>query len=169
HVLAGWCEHLDAPIGSIRDIDKVIVRDLHGVDRIAEVLVAISLGVEDRRRLRAASTAAAARRRAAVPTATAEPTRRRIAVRCVAEGAPHPLELAGGRIEDNDAPVAVAVGDVRFIGLRIDEDVGRTVDVTGVRVALALAGFAELAQELSLKREVQQHVIANAAATDPDD
>src|SRR5262249_2993098 len=154
-----------------RDVDQIVVRDLHGVDGIAEVLVAISLGVEHRRCLRAASTAAtsAARSRAAFSAATAESTRRRIAVGRIAEGTPHPLELAGSGIDAAAPPVAVAVGDVRFIGLGVDEDVGRPVDVTGVRVALALARLAELAQELSLEREVQQHVIANAAAANPDD
>src|SRR6185436_20806791 len=116
---------------------------------------AVSLGVEDRRRLRAASTAATAASRTCGRICSGG----RVAIGRIAEGPPHPLELASRRIEDDDAAVAVAVGDVRFIGLRIDEDVGRPVDVAGVRVALALAGLAELAQELSLEREVQQHVV----------
>ena len=40
--------------------------------------------------------------------------------RLVAEGAPHPLERAGIRIEDDDTVIAVTVGHERFVGLRMD-------------------------------------------------
>ena len=39
----------------------------------------------------------------------------------VAVGAPVALVLAGVGVEDDDAAIAVAVGHVHFIGLRIDE------------------------------------------------
>src|SRR6202140_797109 len=45
--------------------------------------------------------------------------------RLVAECAPHPLELASVRVEDNDAVIAVAVGHEQFVGRLIDPPIGR--------------------------------------------
>ena len=46
------------------------------------------------------------------------------AARRIAEGAPHPLELPGVRIEHDDALVAIAIGDVELAGRRVHEHVG---------------------------------------------
>jgi hypothetical protein len=53
-----------------------------------------------------------------------------------------PQVLAGGAVEDDDAAVAVAVGDVDLVVLRIDPDAGGTAEqllvvAAGVLVVLA--------------------------------
>jgi hypothetical protein len=88
--------------------------------------------------------------------------------RAHAEGAPHPLERAGVRVENNDPAVAVTVGHERFIGFLVDEHVRRSVDVRPIAVAFALTLGAELLHEFSLCRELQQHVVGDTAAADPD-
>ena len=95
--------------------------------------------------------------------------RRRRAVGRIAERAPHPLECAGFGVKHNHAAVAIAVGHERFVRFLVDEHVGRSVDVLLIRVALALTLRAELLQEDALRRELQQHVIGDAAPADPDD
>ena len=59
-------------------------------------------------------------------------------VRLVAVGAPVPLVLAGIGVEHDHAVVAVAIGDVQFVGLRIDERLGRQPQILDVVAALAL-------------------------------
>ena len=76
-------------------------------------------------------------------------------VRLVAVGAPMPLVLAGVGVEDDDAVVAVAVGDVELIGLGIDKHLGGQPEVLGVVAAFALAGLADLHQELAVLGELQ--------------
>ena len=63
-------------------------------------------------------------------------------VRLLAVGAPVPQVLAGRAVEDDDAAVAIAVGDEDLVGLRIDPDAGRTAEqrrvvAAGVLVVLA--------------------------------
>ena len=43
-------------------------------------------------------------------------------VRHAAVRAPHPLEFSAIRIEDNHAPVSIAIGNVQFASLLIDLD-----------------------------------------------
>src|SRR5437868_15232497 len=64
-------------------------------------------------------------------------------VRLLTVRAPIPLELAGGGVEHNHAAVPVAVGNVQFIGLLIDEEFGREAEVGGVIAAFAHARFAK--------------------------
>ena len=51
----------------------------------------------------------------------------------VAVGAPVPLVLAGIRVEDDHAAVAVAVRDVQLVRLRIDQRLGRQPEIRRYR------------------------------------
>ena len=81
----------------------------------------------------------------------------------VAVGAPVALVLAGLGIEDDDAVVAVAIGHVQFVGLRVDVHLGRALQVLDVVAALALAGLADLHQKLARLGELQDHVVVEIA------
>ena len=93
--------------------------------------------------------------------------RRHLVERLVAERAPHPLERAGVRVEDDDAPIAVAVGYEQLVGRRMHERVRGLVDVLGVLVALALAFAADLHHKLAVLRELHQVMIRRAIAAQP--
>ena len=67
-----------------------------------------------------------------------------------------PLVGAGLGIEDDDAAVAVAVGDVDLVGRRIDLDIRRAAEPVGVVAAAGLALLADLQQELAVAGEFQQ-------------
>src|SRR5262249_53850994 len=73
----------------------------------------------------------------------------------LANGAPHPLERAGVRVEDDDAVIAVTVGYEQFVGWRMDPGVGRAVHIDHVGIALALVAFADLQHEFAVGRELQ--------------
>src|SRR5438093_4242770 len=102
-------------------------------------------------------------------------SRRRIGVvrpevrifRFVSVSAPVTFVFAGFGIIDDHAMVAIAIGDVHFVGLLVDERFRRPPEVFGVVTAFALAGLADLHQELSGLRELQNHgvveVTLNAA------
>src|SRR5262249_60716200 len=79
----------------------------------------------------------------------------------LAEGAPHPLERAGIRVEDNDAVIAVTVGYEQFVGRRMDPGVGGAVYIDRVGIALALVAFADLQHEFAIGRELQLRVIGD--------
>ena len=55
--------------------------------------------------------------------------------------------------------IAVAVGDVHFIGLLVDERLGRQPQVLDVVAALAMAGLADLHQEFAVLREFQNLIV----------
>ena len=59
--------------------------------------------------------------------------RRRLAV-----GAPHPLERAGRGVEDDDAVVEVAVGDIQLVGRGIDHHVGGASELRRVLLLLVI-------------------------------
>ncbi len=94
---------------------------------------------------------------------------RRLTIGSIPKGTPHPLHSPAIGVEHDHTAVPIAIGDKGFIGFRVDKNVGGSVDVLRVGVALALAARPKLLDELSLNRELQQHVVADAAATDPDD
>ena len=77
----------------------------------------------------------------------------------VAVSAPVPFVLTGVRVEHDYAFIAVAVGDVQFICLRIDPHFGRPSKVLDVVASLALSGLADLQQELSVLAKLQHHTI----------
>ena len=107
-------EDLHALAAAIGHVDETVVRHARGVHRLHELRRRLVVGV-GRRRIG------------------------RVVGRHVSERAPHPLELAGVGIEDDDAAVAVAVGDEQLVRLRMDERVGGLIQVLRVGVALALA------------------------------
>ena len=72
--------------------------------------------------------------------------------------------------------VEVAVGDVGFVGLRVDEDLGDAAEVVhvvavgdGLAVHHARALLAELRHELAVARELQDVRVGTAVAADPHD
>ena len=127
-----------------------------------EILTAWT-GIAERRRPRAVGVEHRRRRW------TRRRRRRRSVIGRITEGAPHSLEGAGLGVEHDQAAVAIAVGHERFIRFPVDEDIGRSVDVGSICVALALTLGAELLQESALGRELQQHVVGDAASANPDD
>ena len=82
----------------------------------------------------------------------------------VAVRAPVPLVFAGIGVEDDHPAVAVAVGDIQFVGLRVDERLGGQPQILGIVAALALIGLADLHQELAGLRELQNHAVVDRPA-----
>jgi hypothetical protein len=89
--------------------------------------------------------------------------RRRVAVR-----SPHALERAGGRIEHDDAPVAVSIRDEHLVRGGVHIQIGAAIHVLGVGVARARLALADLEQESAVARELEDLVVAVAAAREPD-
>ena len=112
HELAVRREDLHAVVGAVADVDEAVVRALDAVHRIAELLRG--------RRLRVVVAEVGV-------------------VRLVAVGAPVALHLAGVGVEHGDALVAVAVGDVGLVGLRIDPDLGDAAEILQIVAAAVLA------------------------------
>ena len=77
-----------------------------------------------------------------------------------------PLVGEGVRIKDDDAMVAVAIGDIEFIGAGIDPEIGGLAKLPRVLIALAWAGLAELFDELSIARELQQKTVVLVVAAE---
>src|SRR5688572_12308766 len=92
---------------------------------------------------------------------------RRIVRRFVAECAPHPLEPAGVRIEDDDPAIAVAVGDEELVRRRVYEGICRLIEVLRIGVAAASSGTADLHDERAVLGELQDLMVVGAVATDP--
>ena len=100
-------------------------------------------------------------------------------VRLVAVGAPVAFELSGIGVDDRHALVQVAVGEIRLVGRRVDEDLGdaaerdRIVAAAGVgRLAIlhrtqAGVGLADLQEELAGAAELEHLRIARPVAADP--
>jgi hypothetical protein len=57
--------------------------------------------------------------------------------------------------------IAVAVGDVQLIALRMHPDISRPMQVGGIGVALALVAVTDLQHELAVLRELQQLVVGD--------
>src|SRR4051812_24680900 len=83
------------------------------------------------------------------------------ASRGLAECAPHALELAGVGIENDDAMVAVAVGDEKLVRTCIDPRIGGPMHVGRVVVAFALIAAADLEQEFAVERELEERIVGN--------
>jgi hypothetical protein len=77
--------------------------------------------------------------------------------------------LAGVRIEDDDPPIHIAVGDVDLVALRVHLDGGRAAEQPRVVAAAGLPADADLQHEPAVARELQhlRHRAAGTAA-DPD-
>jgi hypothetical protein len=79
----------------------------------------------------------------------------------MAEGSPHSLERAGRCVQHQHARVAVSVRHDGFAGWSIDEHVGGPFQVLRVPVSAARAPRADLPEEFSCRRELQQHVVGS--------
>ena len=102
----------------------------------------------------------------------------------VAVRAPVAAVLARFSIEYDDAVIAVAIGNKKLVGFRVDPHIGRAADFVGVlarrlgRVAPAqllaqlenplMPGCADLHHELTILRELQDHCIPGVLSRDPD-
>src|SRR4029453_8270570 len=91
-----------------------------------------------------------------------------VVVRPLAIGTPMALVLAGLGVEHDHAVIDVAVGDVQFVGVAIDDHVRRRAEVIRVVAAAALPLTADLHQELALAREREDLRIFLAAGSQPD-
>src|SRR5215831_11369637 len=114
-------EHLDAPVLPIGQVHHPVVGH---ADRMRDVEMRGALGIGKSLRRNDRTAVLAAWR--------------------LAKGAPHPLERAGVRVEDDDAVIAVTVGYEQFVGWRMDQGVGGAVHIDRVGIALALVAFADL-------------------------
>src|SRR5258706_1348807 len=140
HELAVRLEYLHAVALAVAHVDETVVRALDAMHRVAELL---------------------GRRRRRVVVAHGS------VVRLVAVRAPVALHLAGIGVDHGDALVEIAVGDVGFVGLGIDPDLGHPPEVLEVVAAGVLAIAAQLHQELSLFGELQDLGVALAVAAEP--
>src|SRR6266550_3260326 len=125
-------EYLDAIVHTVADVEQAIVRELGAVHRVAELLVD---------------------RRVRIVKAHVR------VVRLVPVGAPMPLVLPRVGVKHDDAFVAIPVGDVQFIRLRIDEHFRRPFQVFSIVAAFALERMADLHQEFSVLRELQDLIV----------
>src|SRR5437764_14897380 len=91
-----------------------------------------------------------------------------VVTRLVAVRPPVPLVLAGVRVEDDDAPVAVSVADVDLIGGDVFPDLCRLPEVLDVVAAVVDAVLADLEQKLAGGVELQHLRVAWTIAGQPD-
>src|SRR5437763_984223 len=68
---------------------------------------------------------------------------------------PHTLEGSRIGIEDDHAPIAITIRNEDLIGFGIDDNTGRPIQVFGVAAATSLSFMADLQQEFSGFRELQ--------------
>src|SRR6267378_5949804 len=140
HELAVRLEYLHAVALAVAHVDEAVVRALDAMHRVAELL---------------------GRRRFRVVVAHGS------VARLVAVCAPVALHLAGIGVDHGDAFVEIAVGDVGFVGLGIDPDLGHPAEVLEVVAARVLAVAAQLHQELPLLGELEDLGVAFAVAAQP--
>src|SRR5437868_5062943 len=95
-------EHLHTIVDAVADIHKTVVGDVGAVYRIAELLR------DGRLRIVVAEIGV---------------------VRLFAVRAPVAFKLAAGSVEHDHTSIPVAVGNVQFIGLLVDEEFGREAEV----------------------------------------
>ena len=133
-------KHLHAIGLAITHVNQPIVRALHAMHRVAELLgrrcfrvIVALLGI----------------------------------VGLVAVGAPVAFHLAGVGIEHRHTLVLITIRDIGFIGFRIDPDFCHAAEMFEAVAAGILAVGAHLQQELSILGEFQQVRIALAVAAQP--
>ena len=88
--------------------------------------------------------------------------------RRLAVGTPDTLDRTGVGIEDGDAVIAVAVGDVDLVGLRIEFESGGLAELAQIRAAGERPPLAQLLDEFPVDGEFQDHAVVLAAAGEPD-
>src|SRR5215475_7117940 len=89
-------------------------------------------------------------------------------IRLVSVSSPVPFELTSISIDHHDAFVQVAVGYVRFVGFRINKNLGHSTEVLEVIATPVLACVAILRQEFAVLRELQDLSIVCPVSSDPD-
>src|SRR5678816_146557 len=92
-------------------------------------------------------------------------------IRPVPVGAPVALVRAGVGIEDDDPPVAVAIGHEYFIRRGVDRHVSRLPEIRGVVASGAASATSDLQEELAVAVELQDLVLTRpgrASSGDPD-
>ena len=75
-----------------------------------------------------------------------------------------PLVCTRVGIVYDHAVIAIAVGNVKFIGFLIDKGLSRKPEVIGIVASFGLAWFADLHQKFSVLRKLQNHVVIKIAA-----
>jgi hypothetical protein len=80
-----------------------------------------------------------------------------------------PLVGERGRVEHDDAAIAVAVGDIDFVRRLVDRGLGRLAELRRVVAAEARRDLADLGDELAVEREFQDGVVVVGIAADPDE
>src|ERR1700722_11446459 len=84
-------------------------------------------------------------------------------IRLMAVGSPVPFIFPGVCVEDNHTMIAVAIGDVELVGLRIDKRLGGQPQVFRIVAPFAARRLADLHQEFPVLRELQNHVVVEAS------
>jgi hypothetical protein len=79
-----------------------------------------------------------------------------------------PLVGARARVEDDDAVIAIAVGDEELVGGGIEAHVGGATEICGISVTLARARLADLHEEAPVARELEDLGVLLAVAGEPD-
>src|SRR5579862_3642918 len=116
-------EDLDAIVDAVAYVEESVIGEIGAMDGIAELLGNRLIG----------------RVRAEVDV-----------VRLVAVGTPIAFEFSAIGVEDDNALVAVSVGDVDFIGLLVDENLGGQSEIFSIVTAVALSGGTDLHQKLAV-------------------
>ena len=133
-------KHLNAIVDTIADVQHAIFRQLGAVYRVPELF--------QRRRRRIVASVV-------------------FIVWNVAVRAPEPFERARLRVEDDDAMVAVAVGNVGLFVALVDKDLRRLSEGELVGAARVGVSKSELFDELAFARELEQLAIVSAVTSDP--
>ena len=81
----------------------------------------------------------------------------------LAIGAPHAHELQCLRIPHRDAIIAIAIGQHQLVCPGNEADLGHALDILRVQASLAAVGIADLAQELSVRSELQDEAVVVCA------
>src|SRR4051795_4078661 len=140
HEGAVLLEHLDAVVDAVADIHKAVIGDLDAMHGIAELL--------RHRRFRIVGGLL-------------------VVVRRLAVSAPVPLVGAGGGVEHDDAAVAVAVGDVDFVGGVVDGGLGGLAELGGVVAAFGRRDAADLHHELAVGTEFHDDIVIVGITGEP--
>src|SRR5579883_2853719 len=125
-------EYLDTVVDTVANIQQIVVRQLRTVDGIPKLLRGRIVGIVAPQ----------------IGIIGLMPVR-----------APVALVLAGFGIEHDHAMIPVPVGNISLVGLRVDENLGGQPQIRDVVAALALVRLADLHQEFSLLRELEDHVV----------
>src|SRR6266550_4466022 len=84
-------------------------------------------------------------------------------LRLMAISSPMTFVLAGLGVVHDHAMVAIAIGDIDFIGVLVDKDLRGQPQVLDVVTASARAGLSDLHQELSLLSELHDHAVVKVS------